>query len=662
MHFQLLKVILWPRTDSEPRVVEFEPGMVNVISGASKTGKSSVIPIIDYCLGSQKCAIPVGVIRDTCSWFGVLVDTLEGQKLLARREPGGLKASGEMLLLEAPVVEIPGKILEKNQNVEYVKSVLNRLSGLSNLQFDSDADERFKSRVSFRDLMAFLFQPQNIVANPDVLFFKADTTEHREKLKTIFPYVLGAIGPELLLARHDLNRLSRLLRRKEGELKARRDTGAAWQREGFAWARLAIEYGLLPTHTIVPDDWPTTIDLLRKALRSDTQSATPTLAAMDVVMSRLTELRAAESKLTMVLNQSRHRLHELRRLDESSDEYRDGLYIQRDRLELSTWIRELSSEHPAAVLEPSQIGRTRIDQLCLALEGVELRLRSYPEVAESLGKETLRQRETVDTVLSDLAAVRAEIRTLEGQSDEARKITTRGEEISRFLGRLQEALRLYDAADTSSELSQEISTLRADVERLAQLVSEHEVGKKLENALDTLQDISGRLIPKLDGEWPEAPIRLVIQDLTVKVIREIREDFLWEIGSGANWLAYHVALSLALQGYFLRLPQHPVPALLIYDQPSQVYFPARRAGNGADDELDPAWKNEDVIAVRKVFALFDEITEKTKGRLQIIVLDHADEDVWGGLKNVHLVEEWRGKGLVPGAWLVPSEVPLIWRR
>lgn len=650
MHFQLLKVILWPRKGGEPRVVEFEPGLVNVISGASKTGKSSVIPIIDYCLGSQKCAIPVGVIRDTCSWFGVLIDTLEGQKLLARREPGGLKTSGEMLLLEGSVIEVPWVILEKNQNVEYVKGVLNRLSGLSNLQFESGADERFKSRVSFRDLMAFLFQPQNIIANPDVLFFKADTTEHREKLKTIFPYVLGAIGPELLLARHDLDRLSRLLRRKEGELKARQDTGAAWQREGYAWARLAIEYGLLPTQTTVPDDWPATVDLLREALRSDTRSASPTLEAMDVIMTRLTELRAAESKLTMVLNQSRHRLHELRRIEESSGEYRAGLHIQRDRLALSTWIRDLASEHPAAVLEPSQAGRTRIDQLCQALEGVELKLRSYPEVAESLGKETLRQRETSDTVLSDLAAVRAEIHTLEGKSDDARRVTTRGEDISRFLGRLQEALRLYDAADTSSELNQEISTLRAEVQRLALLVSEHEIGRKLENALNILQDISARLIPQLDGEWPDAPIRLVIQDLTVKVIRETRDDFLWEIGSGANWLAYHIALSLALQGYFLRLPQHPVPALLIYDQPSQVYFPARRAGNVANDELDPDWKNEDVVAVRKVFALFDKVSEKTKGRLQIIVLDHADEEVWGGLKNVHLVEEWRGKGLVPDAW------------
>ncbi len=82
MYFQILRVILWPRIGGEPRVVKFEAGKVNVISGASKTGKSSVIPIIDYCLGSEKCSIPVGVIRETCSWFGVLVDTLEGQKLL----------------------------------------------------------------------------------------------------------------------------------------------------------------------------------------------------------------------------------------------------------------------------------------------------------------------------------------------------------------------------------------------------------------------------------------------------------------------------------------------------------------------------------------------------------------------------------------------------
>lgn len=136
----------------------------------------------------------------------------------------------------------------------------------------------------------------------------------------------------------------------------------------------------------------------------------------------------------------------------------------------------------------------------------------------------------------------------------------------------------------------------------------------------------------------------------MKVIRGTRDDFLWEIGSGANWLAYHVALTLALQGYFLSKPNHPVPGLLIYDQPSQVYFPARRAGKVLEEDLDPEWNNEDVFAVRKVFKLFDHIITRTTGRLQIIVLDHADEEVWGGLANVHRVEEWRGKGLVPAEW------------
>lgn len=315
----------------------------------------------------------------------------------------------------------------------------------------------------------------------------------------------------------------------------------------------------------------------------------------------------------------------------------------------------MATERPAAVLEPSDAGRARIDQLCEALEGIELRLRSHPGVTESLGRETLRQREAVETLLANLATVRQEIRTLEGQSDEARKVTTRGEEISRFLGRLQEALRLYDAADTSSALNEEIAVLRTQVESLNKLISEHEIGRKTENALDTIQSISSRLVPQLDGEWPDAPIRLNIQDLTVKVIRGTRDDFLWEIGSGANWLAYHVSLTLALQGYFLSKPNHPVPGLLIYDQPSQVYFPVRRAGKALEEDLDPEWNNEDVAAVRKVFILFNYIIAKATGRLQIVVLDHADEEVWGGLANVHRVEEWRGQGLVPTEWIEESQ-------
>ena len=147
---------------------------------------------------------------------------------------------------------------------------------------------------------------------------------------------------------------------------------------------------------------------------------------------------------------------------------------------------------------------------------------------------------------------------------------------------------------------------------------------------------------------------MVIEDLTVKIVRGARDDYLWEIGSGANWLAYHVTLTLALQKFFLSETYHPVPGLLIYDQPSQVYFP-KRAAQREDDRGEPEvleWKDEDVVAVRKVFALLSSEVGKTNHRLQVIVFDHADDAVWGGLAHLQLVEEWRNnRALIPSAWL-----------
>ena len=86
------------------------------------------------------------------------------------------------------------------------------------------------------------------------------------------------------------------------------------------------------------------------------------------------------------------------------------------------------------------------------------------------------------------------------------------------------------------------------------------------------------MLPELDSERPNDPIELVINDLTIKVKGPSREDYLWEIGSGANWLSYHVAVSLALQQFFIESSPSPVPGFIVYDQPSQVYFPQKLAG------------------------------------------------------------------------------------
>lgn len=651
MYFQLRKLILWPRHNGEPRIVEFHPGVVNVISGASKTGKSAVIPIIDYCLASDKCTIPVGVIRENCSWFGVLIDTIEGQKLLARREPGDKQSTSDMVMIEGAEVEIPARIEDKGTTTQVVKAMLNRLAGLTNLDFEPEADSNFKSRPSFRDLMAFTFQPQNIVANPDVMFFKADTTEHREKLKTIFPYILQAVTADILQARYELDRLSRILRRRENDLKALVTAANAWRMEAQSWLRQAIEFGLLPPDQIVPTEWPEIVDLLRRVVEANGDAAHPTLAGVDTALDRLQALRAEETVVATELTRHRQRLSELRRLLESSDIYGSSLRIQRDRLALSDWLQKLSVDAEAS--EPvafiSDGGKQKIDQLTDALASIEVRLRTHPSVSDTLDREVLRLRAAAETQLVRLNEIRREIGVLERDSKAAKQAIDRFDRMERFLGRLEQALELYDRTDQSAGLRQEIDALKAQIAELQRKVSETEIGRKLRNAIDSIEATTGRLIPRLDAEWPDAPVRLMIPDLTVKVIRGTRDDYLWEIGSGANWLAYHVALTLALQIFFLDLPHHPVPGLLIYDQPSQVYFPRRTAGDGAANPV--AWRDEDVVAVRKVFALLGEQVAAARDRLQVIVLDHADEDVWGDLPNVILAEEWRGRALVPFDWL-----------
>src|SRR5688572_14404980 len=133
MRFQLKQIVLWPRVAGRaPRVVDFELGSLNVITGASKTGKSAVIPIIDYCLGSDRCSIPVQTIRNACAWFGVVVSTGSGEMLLARREPEGQQSTGDMHLSEGVSVAIPKTLPAKNTNVDAVKRHLDRLAGLSN--------------------------------------------------------------------------------------------------------------------------------------------------------------------------------------------------------------------------------------------------------------------------------------------------------------------------------------------------------------------------------------------------------------------------------------------------------------------------------------------------------------------------------------------------
>jgi hypothetical protein len=649
MYFQIRELILWPKRDFKPRRVSFAPGKVNVISGASKTGKSAIIPIIDYCLGSGKCAIPTGTIRNACSWFGLIVDTDEGQKLIARAEPGNKQQSEQMLLIESETIEVPERITDRTSNAAQVKALLNRLSGTSNLPFDPESASGFGARPSIRDFMAFVFQPQNVVANPDVLFFKADTNEHREKLKSIFPYVLGAVTPQTLIDRWELDSLRKTLRRKERELLNIRAVSGRWQSEARSWLDRARELGLVLKDRVIPaNDWPQLIDALRTISVSDFTAARPDATQIDAALAETLRLIEVERGMAAELFAIRSRLAELKALKEGTTTFNAALRIQKERLSLSTWLKSLTvGDQGATVPVPVINPGVELDMLCAALARIEEEAARHPSSTETIDRELNRLTGALRDKTEELNALRLRIKGRPGVDKQPPKQYSIPD-IERYLGRLEQALTTYDTIGSDNELATEVQRLREQVEALELRISERNIQARIDRALKQIHAMAATIIPNLDAEFPTHPIELSIRDLSIQIIGPERTDWLWEIGSGANWLTYHIAVSAALQRFFMQTNTHPVPHLLVYDQPSQVYFPRRLTG----DQPEPEWKDQDVNAVRKVFTTLAKEVGASKGRLQVIVLDHASTDVWGGIEHIHAIPEWRGpEKLVPLAWI-----------
>ena len=657
MYFQIKSLILWPRTDArKPRVVTFAEGKLNVITGASKTGKSAVIPIIDYCLGSERCAVPVKTIRDACSWFGVVIGTSEGEKLLARREPGTQQSTGDMFLLEAEKVEIPNAIAERNSTVDAVKRMLDKLAGLSNLGFDPAAPTvGFKGRPSFRDLLAFAFQPQNIVANPDVMFFKADTMEHKEKLRTIFPYVLGAVTPDVLARRWELDQLVRELRRKEKELEAQKSASERWRAEIQTWVAEARDLGLVASEDAAPGRSAAQLMAsLEEVIKKTSDDALVTDTALEAAATETTDLQKEESAVALQLAELKGRLDNMTQLRSAVDDYTGALKKQRDRLQLSRWMRDLSQ---AAQTKCPVCGGTfdhaegELESLCDALANVEATARQLEPVPAAFDKELVQVREQVRRYTDSLKGVRARRKAIEDRSQRIKEERWRRASVDRFIGKMEQALKVLKAPDGDPSLAAEVAELKTRMEELRNGLSDNAARERQKAALLRVSATMARLLPGLDSERPNDPAELNINDLTIRVTGTSgRPDFLWEIGSGANWLSYHVAAMLGLHELFLSMQRSPVPSFLVLDQPSQVYFPrtlAKEAKEGDDPELQ---SDEDVAAVRKVFETLAGATQASKG-FQILVLDHASEDVWRGV-DLHVVEEWRnGKALVPTEWL-----------
>lgn len=662
MRFQLLAIVLWPnRQELLPKVHHFQPGKVNVITGVSKTGKSAVIPLIDYCLAAGRCSIPIGHIRSKCAWFGILAQLDEYQLLLARKNPGAHEQVGDMLQLQGDRVAIPDFIGEETSGrttAEKVREFLNEISGTPDLGLDPQQEENYRQRPGFRDLLAFCFQPQNIIANSNSLFFRTDISRYRERLRAVFPFALGALDLTTLQAKWDLEIALRILRRKERELKDQQAVSDRWRAEGQAWLQRALEYGLVPKieRPIEQLSWDSILDYLRAASEDFSVVHTPQPEAMTDISRTLVRLEAQESEVARSLGALRKRSNELDRLSKSFGAYETALSKQKDRLSLSRWLmarQEASRSCPLCkneMQEPAEDLRSLAERL-EEIEGDIEELRSTPP--QTVMKEIQRTSTRISEFSAQLETIRRVKLRLATESAEAAREMFQTNEVAKFVGQIKQVLEVFEASKAGSNLDKEVADLRRRVEALRKQASADAILERQKAVLAEIQAKAMTILPRLDAEYPNNAFRIDVDELTLRITDEGGvERLLWEIGSGANWLAYHLATSLALQEQFIEMPFSPVPSLLVLDQPSQVYFPkaARKVDEAGKEDF--AWEgDEDTKQVRRIFLALGEEVSRIAGQLQIIVVDHARDDIWGGIEGVVQAAEWRnGQALVPNEW------------
>lgn len=655
MKLIIKRLVIWPADERRQlREVHFEAGRVNVISGWSGTGKSAVLGIIDYVLGSGKCIIPVGEVRELASWYGLDVETDAGRMLIARRKPDARKVSDDVHLSALDAEGQLPVVLQKNSNTDTLKERLNEWAGLSNLRLNPDKSVGWSERASFRDMMSFCLLPQHIVASPNTLFYKADSVDHRGKLQNVIPVALGLIGNDHLERLHRVELLRSEIRKLEADEKERRQARDTWKPEAaVAYAR-AQELGLLPRGD-VPNDLTSIIAALRNVVREGGATAADARDLTAGVVHRLAALTNQERGLDREIADARRRLRRLRGLRESFADYQSVLVDQHARVASVGWFRRAikgDGECPLCGASSDVAARTlaALDEPLAELEDLAAATKSARPTLDSelIGLERLlaeRERQ--------LLSIRRERQQLEqARGAEGGMLL---EDVYKFIGSVEQALRLV-AGPAIDELATRLAATKNALRDQLGAIDEKALRDAEARAVEAIAGWTAQFAERLGATADGLP-ELDRRELNIRFVKsndkEHVPDYLWEIGSGANWMAYHVAFYLAFHRWCWQKGGSPVPTFLVIDQPSQVYFPSDTYTTKVERSADaPSATHEDFARTVQIFETLDHAARFFGNHLQVIVLEHADQKAWGHLESHVEAGNWRDADwLIPRSWL-----------
>lgn len=354
---------------------------------------------------------------------------------------------------------------------------------------------------------------------------------------------------------------------------------------------------------------------------------------------------------------------ELEKLEDVRDGLRDEYFaIGRridDALSLSAsrkeYGRELLEQRARLSLLPENDGNSVVCPLCNKVDEVsndllELLSDEISDVSDRIAELQVhgprlqahishlekRQAELRDQISTS----QAQINNILAQADQLREIRNLQARRARVQGRISAFLEQQSSSDERDELESRAEELRRSIAQIESNIEGENFLARLRNAEANLERLMTGYARELQLEHSDGQTRLDTRRLTVVCETSNESMPLDEIGSGDNWVGYHVVSHMALHHWF-RAKNRPVPAFIVFDQPSKAHYPPEL------DDLSGV-EDDDRQSVVRLFRFMHEKSEMDRP-FQIIVLDHADEkEDWF---QDSVVERWReGEKLVPDDW------------
>ncbi len=637
---QIASIILYSK-DGRTRRIDFSLGRVSIVTGGSKRGKSALLEIVDYCLGREQCHIPVGPIRSAVSWYGILLQLANSQIFVARQPPEtGSEWQSAVFLRTGPTVTVPAFAeLQPTTNIESLEALLTGSIGIApNLNVAAYPGAESSFAIGFRHTTFYMFQQQDEIASKKILFHRQAEEFIPPAIRQTFPYFVGAIGEDRLVKLSELDRLQRQhedLARQIAEYD--RIVGGAEQ--AVRLLREATQLKMIEIPAEVPQQRAAINAILTQVVTM------PEAEAPAVIDDELDTLQRARFQLLREYRDIREEIRAAEAWESEQIGYSTELQEELRRLKPTGIYRDIGSNHCPVCLSEISATVPTVAELQTLLADLQQKLgpveREVPNVRkhiDHLYDRLQNHRSQLDRNWADISAQTTRRRAIQDQNDIR--------ENRRFVqGRISLYLQSASQVLKDGNLEERLSALQTQIEALQKELDRERMEENLVSILNSVGVRMSNWGKGLNLEFAQFPLRIDPKKLTIVADTNTGPVTLDRMGSGENWVGYHLVALMALHAHFAGSGR-PVPRFLMLDQPSQAHYPEDQA-TGVDTP------DEDRQAVRDAYRFLVTAVGELNGALQVIVVDHAN--IQEEFFQSAVVARWRGdEKLIPMDWINPS--------